>query len=141
MSAKSDQLEQRHLSDAEDVCASCGIAALDDVKLKLCDGGCDLVKYCSDNCQETHREQHEQECKKRKAELHDKELFTQPDISHHGECPICCLPLPIDTTKSIMMGCCCKVICNGCCYGSSVCVVFDVFVRVDSHLPRPHLLL
>ncbi len=44
MSAKSEQLEQRHLSDAEDeVCASCGVAAVDDVKLKLCDGGCDFV--------------------------------------------------------------------------------------------------
>ena len=32
----------------EDICcASCGIAAVDDVKLMDCDGGCDIVKYCS----------------------------------------------------------------------------------------------
>lgn len=40
-------------------CASCGIAAVDDVKLKDCNGGCDLVKYCGDDCQENHREQHD----------------------------------------------------------------------------------
>ncbi len=114
MSAKSEQLEQRHLSDAEEVCACCGVAAVDDVKLKLCDGACDLVKYCGDDCQENNREKHEEECNKRKAELHDKQLFEQPDGSHLGECPICCLPLPIDMTKSTMMTCCSKYICNGC---------------------------
>ena len=98
-------------------CASCGIAEVDDVKLKDCDGGCDLVKYCSDECQEIHREQHEEECNKRKAEMHDKDLFTQPDCSSYpGECPICCLPLPLDPRKSNMMGCCCKTICLGCNY-------------------------
>ena len=53
--------------DVDEVCACCGIAPVDDIKLKLCDGGCDLVKYCSDVCQENHREQHEEECKGRKA--------------------------------------------------------------------------
>ncbi len=95
-------------------CASCGVAAIDDVKLMLCDSGCDLVKYCSDNCQENNREQHEEECKKRKEELRDKQLFEQPDCSFLGECPICCLPLSIDPSKSTMMPCCCKIICNGC---------------------------
>jgi tetratricopeptide (TPR) repeat protein len=97
-------------------CASCGVAAVDDVKLKKCDDGCDLVKYCSDECQKFHREQHEEECNKRKAELRDKDLFTQPDISYMGECPLCCLPLSIRMSKSILMGCCCKIICKGCCY-------------------------
>ena len=96
------------------MCASCGVAAVDDVKLKLCDDGCDLVKYCGDGCQENHREQHNNECKKRVDELHDKELFTQPDGSYLGECPICFLPLPIDERKSTMMSCCCKIICDGC---------------------------
>jgi tetratricopeptide (TPR) repeat protein len=123
---------------SDEVCASCGIAAVDDVKLKMCDGGCDLVKYCSDNCQELHREQHEQDCKKRadeirdeiqrraaelrqtflSDELRDKQLFEQPDCSYLGECPICCLPLSVDATKSIMMTCCCKTICKGCCYAN-----------------------
>jgi tetratricopeptide (TPR) repeat protein len=99
-------------------CASCGIAAVDNVTLKLCDDGCDLVKYCSDNCQEIHREQHEAACKKRKAELHNKQLFTQPDSSHFGECPICCLPLSIDKRKSTLNTCCCKIICKGCDYAN-----------------------
>ncbi len=97
-----------------EVCACCGIAEVDDIKLKICDGGCDLVKYCSDDCQENHREHHEEECKKRKAELHDKKIFTQNDSSFMGECPICCLPLPLDMSKSTMMSCCSKFICDGC---------------------------
>ena len=101
-------------SSSDEVCASCGIAAVDDVKLKKCDGGCDLVKYCSDGCQELHRPEHKNLCRKRLAELHDDDLFNQPDITHHGECPICFLPLSLDPRKSTMMTCCCKVICNGC---------------------------
>ncbi len=101
----------------EEVCASCGIAAVDDITLKFCDD-CDLVKYCSDECQENHRPQHKQECKERKTELHGKKLFSQPDISHLGECPLCCLPLSLDAGKSIMMPCCCKSICKGCCYAN-----------------------
>jgi TPR repeat protein len=131
MSAKSEQLEQEleEVEDADEVCASCscGIAAVDEVKLKDCDGGCILVKYCSDECKENYSEQHKEECKKRvdemsgdvqrrADELHNKKLFTQPDISHRGECSICCLPLPLDVIKSRLMSCCCKYICNGCFY-------------------------
>jgi tetratricopeptide (TPR) repeat protein len=105
------------LEAADEVCASCGIAAIDDIILKFCDD-CDLVKYCSDECQENHREQHDNECKTRKTELHGKKLFTQPDISHPGECPLCCLPLPIDPRKSSMMSCCSTSICNGCNYAN-----------------------
>ncbi len=94
-------------------CANCGVTEVDDIKLKKCDG-CALVKYCSDNCKQEQRDQHEEECKKRKAELHDKKLFTQPDGCHIGECPICFVPLPIDPQKSIMKACCSKSICEGC---------------------------
>ncbi len=105
--------------EADEVCASCGMAAIDNIKLKLCDGGCDLVKYChNDCCQINHREQHEDECKKRLAEMHDKDLFTQSDSSYLEECPICFLPLPIDQRKSTFMTCCSKTICNGCDYAS-----------------------
>jgi tetratricopeptide (TPR) repeat protein len=119
MSAKSEQLEQKLEESEDEVCASCGIAAVDNIKLKLCDGGCDIAKYCGDGCQENHREQHEDECKERLAEMHDKKLFKQPDISHLGECSICCLPLPLDPSKSILMGCCCKIICKGCNYANT----------------------
>jgi hypothetical protein len=116
MSAKSEEVDDVH----DEVCASCGTAAIDDVTLKDCDGGCELVKYCSDKCQGNNREQHEQECKKRTAEIRDKDLFTQPDSSHLGECPLCCLPLPIDMTESGLAGCCCKIICNGCFFSNQL---------------------
>jgi hypothetical protein len=118
MSAKPKQLGQESEGTKDEVCASCGIAAVDNVKLKGCNDGCDLVKYCSDNCQVNHREQHVDECKNRMAEMHDRDLFTQPDISYMGECPLCFLPLPLDQEKSTMMGCCCKIICNGCNYAN-----------------------
>ncbi len=64
-------------------CASCGIAELDDIKLKPCDG-CDLVAYCSDKCQANHQPDHEAACKERAAELRDDLLFKQPEGSHFG---------------------------------------------------------
>jgi hypothetical protein len=101
-----------------EVCACCGVAAIDDIKLEFCDDGCDLVKYCSNDCQGNHRPQHEEECKKRVDEIRDKDLFTQPDSSHWGECPICCLPLSLRPGKSTLNTCCCKIICEGCNYAN-----------------------
>src|SRR5210317_1141183 len=102
------------LDASDEVCASCGTAAIDDIKLKVCDGGCDLVKYCSDGCRELHRPEHIGVCKKRAAEIRDDKLFRQPDESHLGECPICCLPLPLDTRKSRSYDCCTQSVCLGC---------------------------
>ena len=93
-------------------CASCGIAGVDDIKLKKC--ACKLVKYCSVKCQKNHRPQHKRECKKRVAELRDEILFKQPESSHYGDCPICCLPQSVDPEKSVLMSCCSKRICDGC---------------------------
>ena len=78
-----------------------------------CDG-CDLVRYCSDECQNNHKSEHDEECKKRAAELRDEILFKQPESSHYGDCPICCLPMPFDNTKNTTYQCCSKLICNGC---------------------------
>ena len=50
------------------------------------------------------------------AELRDEILFKQPEGSDLGDCPICCLPLPLDPQKSRLMPCCSKIICNGCSY-------------------------
>ena len=94
-------------------CASCGIAGGDGIKLKDC-SACHLVKYCSVKCQKDHRPKHKKECKKRAAELRDELLFKQPESSHFGDCPICCLPLHLDDKKSFMMSCCSKQMCNGC---------------------------
>jgi len=100
-------------------CASCGTAEVDDIKLKTCTA-CKSVRYCSVKCQREHRPQHKRPCKKRAAELHDEILFKQPKSSHEGDCPICCLPLSLDKTKSTLMSCCSKIICNGCEYSNDV---------------------
>ena len=81
--------------------------------MKICTA-CKSVKYCGVKCQKEHRPKHKHDCKKRAAELNDELLFRQPASNHLGECPICCLPLPIDTRKSALSFCCCKIICNGC---------------------------
>ena len=100
-------------NDTTLLCTSCGIAGVDDIKLKDCDD-CDLVRYCCVKCQRDHRPKHEEECKKRAAELRDEILFKQPEGTHYGDCPICCLPLSFDREKSVLMVCCSKIICNGC---------------------------
>ncbi|KAK1735441.1 hypothetical protein QTG54_014055 [Skeletonema marinoi] len=95
-------------------CASCGIAEADDIKLKECPT-CDLVRYCSDECQENYTSQHKEACMKRAVEeLRDDLLFKQPESSYLGDCPICMLPMPLDLSKSIVAVCCSKSICRGC---------------------------
>ena len=101
------------------LCASCGIAGGDDIILKRCNG-CYLVRYCSIKCQKDHRKQHKRTCKKRAAELHDEILFKLPESNHFGDCPICCLPIPIDPQKSTSYCCCSKLICKGCEYANRV---------------------
>ena len=54
------------------------------------------------------------------AELRDELLFKQPESRDRGDCPICCLPLPIDPQKSVLSACCSKTICNGCNYANQV---------------------
>ena len=76
-------------------CANCGVAEVDEIKLEDCDG-CKSVRCCGDKHKEEHRERHEEECKERADELRDDDLFRQPDGTHFGECPICCLPMPIE---------------------------------------------
>ena len=73
--------DDHRASDMTTVCASCGIAEIDDVKLKECDD-CDLARYCGDECQKNHETEHKEECKKRAAELRDELLFKQPTRRH-----------------------------------------------------------
>ena len=99
-------------------CASCGISEIDEVKLLEKCTDCDLVRYFSDECQTNHRQEHQEACKKRVAELRDELLFKQPESSYPGDCPICCLPLSLDIEKSFMWSCCSKVVCKGCNYAN-----------------------
>src|SRR6056300_476560 len=57
-------------------------------QLKKC-SACKMVQYCSVDCQKAHRPQHKRECKKRAAEIFDKDLFKQPPQKE--DCPICFL--------------------------------------------------
>ena len=100
-------------------CASCGIAKVDEVQLSKCPT-CDLVQYCSNECQREHKPQHKRACEKRAAELREEILFKQPEDSHLGDCPICLLPLPLGCRKSRIMSCCYKKVCNGCAYANDI---------------------
>ena len=106
-----DNIEEADNTSAR--CASCGVTENDDIKLKNCTA-CYLVRYCGVKCQRDHRPQHKKDCKKRAAELRDEILFKQPESSSFGDCPICCLPLPLDTQKFCLMSCCSKRVCDGC---------------------------
>ena len=95
--------------DDMSTCANCG---KEGDSLKTCTA-CFMVKYCNRDCQIAHRKQHKKECKKRAAELYDEKLFKEVEPE---ECPICMLPLPIDSNQSAFESCCGKRICNGCIY-------------------------
>ena len=98
-------------------CAGCGKAEVDDIKLRTCTA-CKSVRYCGVKCQREHRSKHKGDCQKRVAELHDEILFKQPESSHLGDCPICCLPLSLDPEKSGLYSCCSKTVCSGCDYAN-----------------------
>jgi hypothetical protein len=100
---------------SDDACNNCGVAEaeVDEIKLEDCDG-CKSIRRCGDKQKEEHRERHEEECKKREAELRDDNLFRQPDGTHFGECPLCFLPMPLDPRKITFKPCCSNLICLGC---------------------------
>ena len=127
MSSAAEEGVAAELAEADVCCANCGAAEVDDIKLEECDY-CDLVKYCSDKCQEEHQDKHEKECENRVQELdelHDKELFTQPDKTHLGECPICFLPMPVDPRKSSFYPCCSELVCTGCVHANIMANIHD----------------
>jgi len=119
--------EDNNTADTSSSCASCGIAKVDDIKLKECDD-CDLVKYCSVDCERDHKSSHKEDCKKRAAELRDEILFKQPESTNLGDCPICMLPLSLDLSQSTMMACCSKMVCNGCGHANQVREIEDARV-------------
>ena len=44
----------------------------------------------------------------------DEILFRQPESTHLGDCPICCLPMSVGRHQYSIMNCCCKILCVGC---------------------------
>ena len=94
----------------DNICANCGKGEENCSKLQKC-GACLSVKYCSRECQATHRPQHKQDCKKRAAELCDEKLFKEVEPE---DCPLCMLPIPYESGTATFKSCCGKIICNGC---------------------------
>ena len=106
-----------HTAAKDGCCAHCGRAKMEGTELTphSCNY-CDLNHwYCSVTCQQKHRETHELIYKSAMKMLQrNKILFKQPDSSHLGDCPICCLPIPFQGDLHTMFNCCCKIICTGC---------------------------
>jgi len=105
-------MSNKSKSEINSFCANCGKGEEASIDLKSC-AACMLVKYCSRECQITHRPHHKRECKKRAAELHDEKLFEQPPPSKE-DCPICMIRLPSFELGRTYMVCCGKTICCGC---------------------------
>jgi len=93
------------------ICANCGKGEEASSDLKSC-AACKMVKYCSRDCQAAHRPQHKKECKKRAAELYEENLFK--DHPPTKDCPICMIPLPVESQDKIFRTCCGTCICTGC---------------------------
>ena len=91
-------------------CAACG---KEGGNLNTCNK-CKMVKYCNAACKKKHRSKHKKACERRVAELHDEELFKEHPPPE--DCPICCLPLPLDAEQTTFKTCCGKLICVGCIY-------------------------
>ena len=70
-----------------------------------------MARYCCRDCQVSHWPRHKEACKKRAAELFDKELFKDPP--EREECPICMLPFPYGEGQ-ILFACCGNILCMGC---------------------------
>ncbi len=108
-------------TEADVCCANCGIAGVDEIIFEECDAGCQFIRYCGDKCRENHREQREEECRNRWKKLlglHDKNLLSQPEGNHLGECPLCFVPMPFDPLKSRFFSCCSQIVCYGCSYAN-----------------------
>ena len=128
---------QNTMDRKPEICAACGRRG---ANLKTCNA-CKHVKYCSRECQLTHRSEHKTECKKRARLLKEEKVNDlvmklykllsdsqekMKDIDLFGplppkdDCPICMDPLPIDASHSTYFACCGKLICNGCSHASDV---------------------
>ena len=82
---------------------------------------CNMAKYCNAPCKKKHRSKHKKACERRVAELHDEALFKEHPP--RDDCPICFLPLPVDTSETTFNSCCGKLICDGC-----------IFARLRKHV-------
>ena len=98
--------------DKKSTCANCGKEDNSN-DMNICNR-CKMVKYCNAACKKKHRSKHKKKCDRHVAELYDEQLFK--DHPPNEECPICMIPLPIDSGDINFQACCGRLICNGCIY-------------------------
>ena len=79
------------------ICAACGKEEGDKESMNICNK-CKMVHYCNVACKKKHKSKHKKKCERRVAELHDEALFK--DHLPREDCPICMLPLPLDTGQT-----------------------------------------
>ena len=107
--------------DDTSICANCGKDGNSD-DMNICDK-CKEVKYCNAACKKKHRSKHKKACERKVAELHDEQLFKEAELE---ECPICMLPMPLETNTSTFKSCCGKSICHGCIYAMKMSETKDI---------------
>jgi hypothetical protein len=105
------------VTEPEDICVQCGKLGGDSgVALKKC-SSCHLVRYCSVECQRSHRPAHKKTCQEQAAKQIEEMLFADPPESE--ECPVCLLRLPINREQILYQSCCGQTICTACLMGIS----------------------
>ena len=121
------KVEAEHNEDAAEeneapnkLCSACGKKS---DTLKKCNG-CKCVWYCDKKCQNKHRKEHKNECRRIKKVLDKRggklDLGTELDLCPIGkvppreECPICMQVLPIHVQLRTYFACCGKTLCGGC---------------------------
>ena len=107
------------------LCAFCDKVITDDEEVITC-GCCEAAIYCRRKCQKSHWSTHQRDCELRSVVLQDDLLFQQPAKTHLGDCPLCCLPIPVlecydggsfllnERNFYKLYPCCMKIVCHGC---------------------------
>jgi len=107
-------------------CSACGKKS---DTLKKCNG-CKCVWYCDKDCQNKHRKEHKNYCRRIKKELDKRgeklDLGTEKDVGPLGklppreDCPVCMCVLPIAESLQLNFPCCGKTLCRSCDYQHSI---------------------
>ena len=93
---------------------------------------CKMAHYCNAACKKKHKSKHKKKCDRRVAELYDEALFK--DHPPNEDCPICMLPLPLDTGQTEFKSCCGKIICSGCIYAMAMEDIKKGKKELEEHL-------
>ena len=110
-SDKSDDVFMKRFGSVPE--QACGFCFKGDDSLKKC-GACEMIQYCSAECQKAHRPKHKHVCELRVSEMLDEKLFKEPPKQ---TCPLCLLRLPLSDMYVGYQLCCGVTLCMGCMLG------------------------